>query len=83
MEHSLALNKRTNLSLTGIKKVKSAEPTTVVAEIENGAIVVSGNGLAVETLDVKGGTMTLVGMVNAIKYTNKSAKSFSLKNMFK
>jgi sporulation protein YabP len=83
MEHNLTLTKRTELGLTGVKKVKSTEPRSIVAVLENGGIVVSGANLSVEQLDLKAGTMDIKGTVDAVKYTNKVAKSWSFKNMFK
>jgi len=79
----LILNNRERLEMTGIKRVKSTEPALVVAVIDNGHVVINGSNLSVEHLDIKDGTMHIVGMVNSIKYTNQVSKSFSFKNMFK
>jgi len=80
---NLVLNNRNQLNLTGIKKVKSTEAQTVIADLDNGAIIISGSGLSVQRLDIKDGILEITGTVNNIKYTNQVSKSFSLKNMFK
>ena len=80
---NLILNNRNDLQVTGIKKVRSTEPTLVIANIDNGNITISGNNLSVEHLDIKEGTLLIKGTVNAIKYSNQVSKSFSFKNMFK
>ena len=79
----LVLNNRNELALTGIKKVKSTEPTAVVANLDNGAIIISGSNLSVQKLDIKEGILEITGTVNNIKYTNQVSKGFSFKNMFK
>ena len=80
---NLVLNNRQDLSLTGIRKVRSSEPTQIIAVIDNGNIVIHGQNLSVEHLDIKEGTLQILGTINAIKYSNQISKSFSLKNMFK
>ena len=80
---NLTLNNRNELSLTGIKKVRSTEPAMIIANLDNGAIIINGTNLSVQHLDIKQGTLEITGEVNSIKYTNQVSKSFSLKNMFK
>jgi len=83
MNTNLTLNNRTELILTGIKKVRSTEPNQIIANLENTSIVISGTNLSVQQLDIKQGTLEVTGTVNSIKYSSNVSKSFSLKNMFK
>jgi len=80
---SLSLENRQNLSLTGIKKVKSTEPNQVVAQLDNCMIIVSGQNLAVQSLSIHDGTMELSGLVSSIRYTGSHQRRFSVRNMFK
>ena len=80
---NLILTNRQELNLTGIKKVRSTEPSSIIAELDNGNIMINGKDLSVEQLDIKQGTLLINGLVNSIKYSNQVSKSFSLKNMFK
>jgi len=80
---NLILNNRQELSLTGIKKVRSTDPALIIASIDNGNIIIHGQNLSVQQLDIKEGTLQITGMVNSIKYSNQVSKSFSFKNMFK
>ena len=80
---SLTLTNRQTLELTGVKKIKTSNPTSVIAELDNGHIIISGSNLSIEHLDLKEGLLQVNGTVNAIKYTNQVSKSFSIKNMFK
>jgi sporulation protein YabP len=80
---NLVLNNRNELNITGIKKVKSTEPNSVIANLDNGNIIISGSNLSVSRLDIKEGVLELNGIIDSIKYSSQTAKSFSLKNMFK
>jgi len=80
---NLVLNNRQDMSLTGIIKVRSSEPNQIIAMIDNGNIIIHGQNLSVQQLDIKEGTLQVTGTVNAIKYSNQISKSFSFKNMFK
>ena len=71
------------MNLTGIKKVKSSEPKQIVAMLNDGSIIINGDGLNVQHLNIKEGVMQIGGTVNQIRYTNQVSKNFSLKNMFK
>jgi len=80
---NLVLNNRNELNITGIKKVRSTEPNLIVANLDNGNIIISGSNLSVGRLDIKEGVLELTGVVDSIKYSSQTSKSFSLKNMFK
>jgi len=79
----LILNSRTELKLTGVKKIKSSEPSQVIILLDDGGVFISGSDLSVERLDLKEGVIELKGTVNSIKYTNQVAKKFSFKNAFR
>ena len=80
---SLSLNNREVLNITGIKRVRTTEPTTIVADLENCLIIINGTNLSVQALSIDNGTLDIVGLINSIKYTNNHAKRFSLRNLFK
>jgi len=80
---TLTLNNRTDLSLTGIKKVKNAEPNIVTALVGDGAIIISGQNLSVQQLDIKEGNLVIAGKVTSMKYTNQVSKNFSIRNIFR
>ena len=80
---NLILNNRNELQLTGVKKVRSSEPDLIVANLDNGNIVINGNNLSVQELNIKEGTLSVQGTVNGIKYSANVSKSFSIKNMFR
>jgi len=81
---SLILNDRNTLSLTGVKKIRSTEPTQVVAVLDNCQVIIQGSNLSVQNVNIPSGVLELTGQVNSIKYSGAAAaRKFSLKNMFK
>jgi sporulation protein YabP len=82
MEHNISLSKRNELIITGVKKVKTSNPTNIILQLEQSGLVISGTNLSVEQVDLKEGRFSANGTINQIRYTNKT-KSFSFKNIFK
>ena len=80
---NLVLTNRQELSLTGIKKVKTTEPTSIVAVMENSLILIKGSNLSVLNLSIKDELLDITGVINSITYTTNQAKRFSLRNLFK
>ena len=80
---TLTLINRASLSLTGVKKVKSSEPSCVVVILDNCMVVISGSGLTIQNISVVSGTLDFVGIISQIKYTNTTARKFSFRNIFK
>lgn len=80
---SLSLTNRNMLSLSGVKKVRSTEPTQVIAILDTSQIIIAGANLSVQNVNIQTGILELSGQISSIKYTNSSARKFSIKNMFK
>lgn len=80
---SLSLTNRNILSLSGVKKVRSTEPTQVIAILDTSQIIIAGANLSVQNVNIQTGILELSGQISSIKYTNSSARKFSIKNMFK
>lgn len=73
---------RAEMAVSGVVKVRSAEPKEIIANLENGAMIICGENLSVEELNVREGTMKVKGIVNSIKYA-ASGKKLNFKNIFK
>lgn len=80
---NLILNQRKELNLTGVKKIKSTQPHLVIAQLDNGTIIIKGTNITIDRVDIKEGILELNGQINSINYTNQISKGFSLKNIFK
>jgi len=82
---NLTITGRNSLSLSGVKKIRSAEPAQVVAILDTCQIIIQGANLNVQNVNIPSGILELTGTVNSIRYTgaNSVARRFSFRNMFK
>jgi len=82
---NITITGRSALSLSGVKKIRSAEPSQVVAVLDNCQIVIQGTNLNVQNVNIPSGILELTGTINSIRYTGAGgmARKFSFKNMFR
>ena len=66
--HALTLDRRKNLTMTGVAEVVSFDDGFVVLRTELGTLTVQGTGLRLNTLSTDGGQMTVTGEVSALSY---------------
>lgn len=78
--HSLHLENRNGLKLTGVTDVDFFDEETVTAYTDYGLITVSGSGLHVEELNLESGLLEVTGEVTALVYSSKTNKE---KGIFK
>ncbi len=76
--HSIVMDNRTNIVVTGITEVSSYDSTTIVAVCDCGELVIQGKLLHIGNFDRVQGRMTVDGTVDAIQYINARKKSDSL-----
>ena len=81
-EHSLTLNNRNHLTITGIEKVISVKPDLLQIKSNSGDIVVTGQNMEVTKLDLEQHTITLNGKFDSFKYLENN-KTPLLKKIFK
>ena len=82
---NLSITGRAAVSLSGVKKVRSAEPSQIAAVLDNCQIIIQGTNLSVQNVNIPSGILELTGTINSIRYTGAglAARKFSIKNMFK
>lgn len=68
MPHSLSLEERSRLTMTGVTEVISFEETSVVLHTALGTLVVQGNDLKLKTLSLEGGQVAVDGHISALIY---------------
>lgn len=66
--HSLQLQERQKLTVTGVTEVVSFDEAAVVLHTQLGLLVVQGEGLQLKTLSVEGGQVAVEGQVSALVY---------------
>lgn len=78
--HSLHLENRCGLKLTGVTDIGAFDEENVTAYTDYGCLSVSGSNLHVEELNVANGILEINGEVTALIYSSKTSKE---KNIFK
>lgn len=68
LPHKLQLNKRQQLTMTGVTEVVSFDETTVVLQTGLGTLMVHGQNLQLKTLSLEGGQVAVDGSVSALIY---------------
>lgn len=79
--HSISLNERKNLIITGVKKIDSFDDEEFLLETNMGYIVIKGEDLEIIKLDTFQGNVSIKGRVNSLTYmesTNKKEKEDGL-----
>ena len=66
--HSLSLDARKKLTMTGVTEVVSFDDGYVVLRTELGMLTVQGTGLRLKALSTDGGQMAVTGEVSALSY---------------
>ena len=82
MENRLTLINQENLSISGIKANVISE-TSVVLEMENSILQISGNSMEVKKLDVESGNIEISGKIYCIKFSGAKEKLSLFKKIFK
>ena len=67
--HSLTLNERRRLSLTGVEDVESFDDESILLRTAGGMLEIRGNGLRIETLSTDGGELSVEGKVDSLDYS--------------
>ena len=66
--HSLTLDARKKLTMTGVTEVVSFDDGYVVLRTELGMLTVQGTGLRLKALSTDGGQMAVTGEVSSLSY---------------
>lgn len=72
--HSITLNERKNLIITGVKKIDSFDDEEFLLETNMGYIVIKGEELEIIKLDTFQGNVSIKGRVNSFSYMESSTK---------
>lgn len=81
--HSLSLQNRNELNLTGVTDVDSFDEETISAYTDYGCLTISGSNLHIEELNLETGKLEVKGEITALVYSNKTAKNDNfLKRIF-
>ena len=68
MPHSLTLDGRKRLTMTGVTEVVSFDDETVLLRTGMGSLLVQGRELKLKNLSPEGGQVALEGLITALSY---------------
>ncbi len=68
--HSILMQGRSQLSVTGVKDIENFDDELVVLCTEEGEMVISGHGFHINKIDLDSGNFTLDGDIVSISYNN-------------
>ena len=81
METTITLKNQNNLFISGLEKVVSISPTEVIIEIDGKKLIILGENMEIQTLDLENKIFIVNGLVCSMKYSGQKQKF--LKRIFK
>lgn len=80
--HSITLNERKNLLVTGVKKIDSFDNEEFLLETNMGFVVIKGKDLEIIKLDTYQGNVSINGTINSFNYMENSNKKEKEESIF-
>ncbi len=77
--HSLILDNRSSLNLTGVNDVLGFDEQTVNLLTDIGALIVKGEGLHINKLNLDSKDVCIDGTINSLQYLSHNTKSLKSK----
>ena len=68
LPHKLTLNRREQLTVTGVEEIIGFDETTVVLQTDMGTLHIHGENLQLKELSVDSGQTAVSGQINAMIY---------------
>lgn len=81
--HTLMLDSRSRLSLTGAEDVSGFNEETVCVKTSSGSLIIKGERLHIDKLNLETGDVTLDGKINALQYLGSDTSRSRLSKLFK
>ncbi len=72
--HSLQLENRNGLKMTGVTDVEAFDEECVTVYTDYGCLSISGTALHIDELNIKNGVLQISGEVSALVYSSKKSK---------
>lgn len=80
--HSLKYENN-RIFVTGVNNLDSFDNNVIIARLNDKTMVLKGENLNVEDLNIKSGNMMIAGTINSLAYHNKLEKLSFIKRIFK
>lgn len=72
--HSITINERKNIVITGVKKITSFNNNEFLLDSNMGFITLKGSDLEIVKLDTFQGTVSIKGTINSFSYSERYKK---------
>ena len=73
--HSVSINERKNILITGVKKIDSFDEEEFYLETTMGDLIIKGEELEIIKLDTYQGNVSIKGKVDSLTYTEDGKKN--------
>lgn len=83
VSHMVTLDNRKKITITGIKEVISATDKSVIAKTQNQKMIISGQDLRVEKLNLEEELLIVIGVIDNFKYCEHTGGKSFFKRVFK
>lgn len=81
-EHTLTLENRKILKLTGVLDVDAFNEEEIHAKTSSGKLLIRGSRLHIDSLDLKSSCLVVNGEIDALVYSSTAKQGGRLKRMF-
>ena len=75
LRHSLQIDRRESITVTGIIDVISFDEESVISETEMGIVIIKGANLHVKRISLDSGELVVTGEIDGVNYENSSGGS--------
>ena len=82
LPHTLRLDERKTLALTGVEDVESFDEAQIVMRTTGGSLIIKGSGLQMDKLSLDTGEVSVSGLVTDLLYEEKAASESLWKRLF-
>ena len=82
-KHTLTLDDRKRLVLTGAEDVSGFNEETVSVKTVDGTLIIKGEGLHIDKLNLETGDVSVDGKINAMQYIGSDNHTSRLSRLFK
>lgn len=80
--HTMFLEQRNKLKITGVCDVEAFNEIEIHAIIDSTSLLIKGNALHIETLDLSSGELVITGEISALVYSESQKTNGVFKRIF-
>ena len=82
-KHSLMLDARSRLAITGAEDVSGFNEEAVSVRTCDGTLIIKGSNLHIDKLNLETGDVSVDGKINSLQYIGGNSKQYKLSRLFR